>query len=154
MSEKYKDKFEFYEDTFNIKKERVQELINDISKEVIDRTLRNERKNEYVIESIYQIGKTEDERLFLAFFMGGVMQIMSATNKIAMLVDTMIKRNMRDISLYQQMPDAFFSEMSENVGVPDFEMIYRKDNQIFDKMNEVIDKISEILSEDEDKNEY
>ena len=52
------------------------------------------------------------------------------------------------------MPDAFFSEMSENMGVPDFEMIYRKDNQIFDKMNEVIDKISEILSEDEDKNEY
>jgi len=154
MSEKYKDKFEFYEDTFNIKKERVQELINDMAIEIVDRTLRNERKNEYVIESIYQLGKTEDERLFLAFFMGGVMQIMSATNKIAMLVDTMIKRNMRDIVLYQQMPDAFFSEMSENMGVPDFEMIYRKDNQIFDKMNEVIDKVSEILSEDEDKDEY
>jgi len=97
----------FYEKLFCIKKERIQELINLLMKEVVERITRGEVYNEYIIESIYQIGKTEDERLFLAFFFG-------ETRMLYIAFYTIAKETKNMVETLQRM-----------TGQPDFEKLFR-----------------------------
>ena len=136
---------EEYEKVFGIKKERVQELINELAKDIIERTLRDETDDEYLTESIYQIGKTEDERLFLAYFIGGIRQTVFATSLMSKLEDVLIERDMR----FRGITEAFWNDMSNNLGEPDFEQIEKKDRHIFEKAFLASKKIKELIRKKE-----
>lgn len=149
----------YYEDVFNIKRERVEELINEFAKETIDRILREEVADEYIIENIYQIGKTEDERLFLAYLIGGIRQTVLATKLISMLAETLINKNiasfMESMSFYTQLPNVFWNELSDKLAVPDYKKLIEKDKDILEKMllaNKKLDDLIRRMKDDEKHN--
>ena len=149
----------YYESVFHIKKERVQELINELAKDVVDRILREEiENNEYVIESIYQIGKTEDERLFLAYFIGGIKQSILATNLISILVETLIKKSMNEFfetaTFYSKLPNLFLDELTSNLGFPDDETF--NDKKMVEKVllaNKKLHDLIKKVMEERDEND-
>lgn len=129
---------ERYENLFNIKKERIEELINEFAKEGIEGILRDELHNEYLIEIIYRVGKTEDERLFLAYLVGGMTQRVRATMMMSELQDALIRRISdffaNNMQLYVQLRDAFWEELANYLGTPDLDKILEKDRNFEEKL--------------------
>lgn len=141
--------FEFYGNTFNIEKNRIKELISEFAIETLNRAFKNELDNpEYTIEVIYQVGKTEDERLFLSFYVGEIRQTMYAiqllSNETKKLVDIIkdapepINKDTY-ISLITLLVKYIITMLQENVGEPDYDNILKKDKDFFNKIKDILE---------------
>lgn len=138
----------YYENIFNINKKRIKELINTFAKDVVERILREELIEEYIIETIYQIGKTEDERLFLAFLMGGIKQTVFARIIMGMIVEKLIEINTetftKNMNFYMQLTDVFWEKLSNKLGTPDFDELLKEDKDFIKKMFLASKKLGEL----------
>lgn len=138
----------YYENIFNINKKRIKELINTFAKDVVERILREELIEEYIIETIYQIGKTEDERLFLAFLMGEIKQTVFARIIMGMIVEKLIEINTetftKNMNFYMQLTDVFWEKLSNKLGTPDFDELLKEDKDFIKKMFLASKKLGEL----------
>lgn len=115
----------FYEDAFGVKKERIEKIVNEFTKKSLERDLNGETDDVIIIKDIYKIGKTEDERLFLAFYMGGARQIILAMDLIESIIPS------------KELKKKIWNRLSNNVGKPDIDKLVREDKEFAELIKEL-----------------